>query len=387
MPILPTASLRLDARQLLRARHVLIFLLHFYVHSLSGTNGTTIPASVSVPLLIISHVLDLPPVVTYADTEFYNFTLAPGSLMQDNQRGYPDVSMNILTTFSGTRDEAHFYITGLRIEVEGIRALQIMRDTLAALQKQNVARSTIVASLRELATRIRHMAATLDAVREQCNPITYYDDVRLWFNGSPCPPNHAWVFVVDTEGGIDEDADLKRVLKETKWVRVVRDGKAEMREMAGASAAQSSTIQALDAFLGIDLQTHEIKKEAAEKSKGNFLERMREYMPREHRDFVVRLGAEGMVLREWVAGESAGKAVQEAYNDAIDAMRQFRSVHIRIATLYIVNPRRRSGSPALASNPKSERGAMEGPSLGTGGTMAIHFLKSVRDRTVASAIL
>jgi indoleamine 2,3-dioxygenase len=294
--------------KVLSARRALAFLAHLYVHSLPEGRERLVPSSIAVPFVIISHKLDIPPIILFADTEFWNFSIPPGQPLET------DVEMHILSNFSNTPDEAFFYITGLLIELEGVSALHLMHDAIRALRHPDGAADlcAMAALLHQLAARIHRMAAILDGVRAGCDANIYYDDVRLWFNGSPGDPAGAWRFAI--EGVADADADaLGRALEESKWVRDVRDGVAEMTEMAGASAAQSSTVQALDAFLGIDRHTHETTAVDVKPGRGNFLELMRQYMPRTHRTFIERLAIEGSVLREWVDAD-ADVDVKAAYN-------------------------------------------------------------------------
>src|SRR5258705_4741311 len=122
MPILRAITLKTKSSLLIRARHVLVYLLHFFAHSLpEAERPAIIPAPLAVPLLVVSRTLDVPPALTYADTEYYNFDTnvargnsAPGA--QEPDADPMSLSINILNTFSGTSDEKHFYITSLRIE-------------------------------------------------------------------------------------------------------------------------------------------------------------------------------------------------------------------------------------------------------------------------------
>lgn len=105
-------------------------------------------------------------------------------------------------------------------------------------------------------------------------------------------------------------------------------------------------------------------------------------------------------------------ALTEAYNAAVDALRQFRDAHLRIVALYIVGPSHRGAHTSVAApTPRAqvttaaaadkvaaaevcvgeksigiETGTGEvaaAPRLlrGTGGTNLIKFLKGVRDQT------
>src|SRR6266478_5367947 len=77
MPILSTIELYQSELWLHRAHHVLAWIFHFYVqtHPLVRNDewDIIIPASLTLPLLRVSNRLDLPPVVTYADSVLYNW--------------------------------------------------------------------------------------------------------------------------------------------------------------------------------------------------------------------------------------------------------------------------------------------------------------------------
>jgi indoleamine 2,3-dioxygenase len=68
-------------QQLRRGHLVLAFLSHRYLHSLPATTERPIlPKSIAVPFLAVSERLDLPPVLTYADTVLWNWSLDSPSL-------------------------------------------------------------------------------------------------------------------------------------------------------------------------------------------------------------------------------------------------------------------------------------------------------------------
>jgi indoleamine 2,3-dioxygenase len=245
----------------------------------------------------------------------------------------------------------------------------------------------------------------------------FYHVIRPWFNGADSGSNK-WTFE-----GLDDEAGT---------------GLRVPAELSGPSAAQSSLIHALDAFLGVDhtspnpahspttsipppspvTPTPTPAQEAVGATahvppKAPILSRMRAYMPRHHRNFLRHLGAAPRPLRAAVAcmGDAA---LTEAYNAAVDALRRFRDAHLCIVALYIVSPSHRGGhTTATSPTPRAqvttaaadkvavsevcvgqksigrtgtgteEVVAAVVPRLlrGTGGTDLIRFLKGVRDRT------
>lgn len=455
---------------LARARHVLTFLLHFYVHSLPSPTSSSsdkpphivIPASLATPLLAISRALDAPPVLTYADTETYNFSMRSYLLDVDEvcsqAAGSPvwAEDMFIQTTFTGTNDESHFYLTSLNIELEGAAALKLMQSIISIISSPPSSRSSsshedaraLATLLRTLSAHIYNMGIILDGVRDHCDPRTFYDIVRPWFVG--CTATQGWIFEL-----AGDEAEIRALVNGNPWIKGGSGKLWEAREMAGSSAAQSSIIQALDVFLGIEGLTHELSSPSGQssclaaetkseesvkpvaakvmtangyagptgpappvaatgvqKANGNFLRRMRDYLPLSHRLFLAALGEQVKGLRSWVADSGVtaedGKAVVEAYNAAVEKLKEFRSRHVKIATLYIVNQERRlrqeedaerSGCPDHNGYPKPHANsattvtgseklevAEVGKVKGTGGTNLMPFLKGVRDRTGQGAL-
>jgi indoleamine 2,3-dioxygenase len=413
LPTLPTAELCQSELLLRRSHHVLAWIMHFYIHSLPPEAEIRIPAPITVPLLQVCVQLQLPPVITYSDDVLYNWTLNVPSTEPtpalDNLR--------CLTLFTGTRDEEEFYLTSARIELRGVDALEIMRATMDELfVGDTLASRRITRYLQSLVRVLDDLARLLLAVRDGCDPDVFYHSIRPWFNGADSG-SKKWTFE-----GLDGDAGT---------------GLRVPAELSGPSAAQSSLIHALDTFLGVDhtspnpahppssspvtptptpaLEARALTTTATATAhvppKRPFLNRMRAYMPRHHRNFLRHLGAAPRPLRAAVA-RMGDAALTEAYNAALDALRRFRDAHLRIVALYIVGPSHRGAhSSATAPTPRAqvataatdEVAAVEvcegqksigtgtgevtagtaAPRLlrGTGGTDLIKFLKGVRDHT------
>ena len=128
----------------------------------------------------------------------------------------------------------------------------------------------------------------------------------------------------------------------------------EPAESSGPGAGQSSLMQSLDIFLGVDKYSHSVVtiggKNVPEPSpdtiaqKSSFLARMQLYMPRHHRRFLQHLAANPRPLRDFVVAraELATKSEEDrelvdAYNAAVKALKEFRDAHMMIVTLYIID--------------------------------------------------
>jgi indoleamine 2,3-dioxygenase len=362
MPILDSTPLNLDELLLRRGHLVLVFIMHIYVHSSPPNprvqSPITIPAPISVPLVKVSKQLGITPIMTYADTVPWNWKLIDPSL--------PVSTSNIQsnTLLSGTPDENAFYMTSAKIELRGVEALTLMRESLnEAFLADRLALKRITAYLNKLAKVIDELTEILMKVREECDPGVFYNSIRPWFNGGTSNPGGGWTF----EGVDALEAELFRFL-------------------GGPSAGQSSLIHALDLFLGVDHATPASENSHPPSSTSDdrtFLARQEQYMPRHHRAFLHHLRAREFPIRQLLSSPyntpsvpSATPEYTSAYNEAVLALKRFRDGHIRIATLYIV-------SQARKVPPKEGE---ETEVRGTGGTSLVRFLKGARDETIRTLV-
>ncbi|KAJ7767174.1 Indoleamine 2,3-dioxygenase [Mycena metata] len=363
LPVIPISGMIRSETHLRRAHLVLAWIMHFYIHSLPPRVPVVVPAPITIPLFQICTQLQLPPVLTYADTVLYNWTLKTPS-----SRPTPALdNLQSHTLFTGTNDEQIFYLTSARMELRGVEALELMRATMdEAFVGDDIAMRRITTFLGRLATVIDDLRTLLATVRDGCDPTAFYTAIRPWFRGADSDPNkRTWAFE-----GLDSDPS---------WTYP--------SELSGPSAGQSSLIHALDMFLGVAEFSHApgltgaspTKTDTTQKSP--FLERMQLYMPRHHRNFLNHLAANPRPLRAIVAGAEDAKLLG-AYNSAVGALKRLRDYHITIVTSYIIQPARR----AAAMQAEAEGLATEEPLRGTGGTELAKFLKAVRDRTAAAII-
>ena len=338
--------------------------MHFYIHSLPPSEPVRIPSPISLPLLQISAQLQLPPLMTYSDNVLYNWHLDT-----DDPDALPSQStIQCRTTFTSTSDEAEFYLVSARIELAAVEALDLMRSTMdEAFVGDNIAIRRITEYLHQLTIVIRQMKLILFDVKKKCSPEVFYHQIRPWLRGEDFQSGRKWIFE-----GIDQDPSI-----------------IEPVELSGPSAGQSSILQALDIFLGVDHYSPlEEEKELTEESnrrlrrRGSLLKRMRLYMPRHHRTFLTHLENNPRPLRQLVISVSSGtsdpdQVLLKAYNDAILSLKELRNAHMNIVALFIIGPASHDKLISASDHVRDEEFLLKG----TGGTDMVLFLKGIRDRT------
>ncbi|GAB1526391.1 hypothetical protein RhiTH_009558 [Rhizoctonia solani] len=400
LPVVDPAPLMTDTLLLRRGHHVLVFLMHMYIHSAPIPSELTphvVPACIAVPLCQISSELGITPILTYADNVLWNWHLPGGQPHElPTERRVRSHAL-----FSGTLDEEHFYLTSAKIELRGVSALSVMRSTLDELFIGDATAVRRISSyLHRLSSIIDELTHLLLDVREGCDPAIFYHQVRPWFRGATSD-KRGWVF---------EGVDAEQA--------------AKVPALSGPSAGQSSLVHALDIFLGVDHERGEGRG-----AEPTFLTKMERYMPYHHRAFLQNLRRPQRHLREFVisthaaytvhalsdrampdfatssmglaprasifqtaaVGESGIKAateLQSAYDSAVEALKRFRDGHIKIATLYIVNQARSAAQTSTSIVPElNTKGELTTDGIkGTGGTSLVPFLKECRDNTIKTMV-
>ncbi|KZT27344.1 Indoleamine 2,3-dioxygenase [Neolentinus lepideus HHB14362 ss-1] len=367
-PVLSIDNLRDDVRRLQRAHYVLAFLVHWFVHSIPPTEPPSpvqVPRGLAMPLVAVSHLLRMAPVLTFADTVMWN--------AQPENPDHP-VSVDNLRfehLLSGTEDEYNFYLMSARAELQAVEALHVIKSYHDLPNTTDLASVTKIGrDLARVTAVIQDITATLESSRGMIDPHSFYFNVRPWWKGSDGdgPDSPGWIYEGVT--GMDQ------------------------KYLSGPSAGQSAAMHALDIFLDID---HKLaKRRSPAPSKENkkadlgFMERMRQYMLGQHREYLEYLASTPRPLREVVR---QNPALREPYNTAVRTLKKFRDVHIRIACLYIVSMSKSqtqipSQCPASAMLNKAMNEANENrePVRGTGGTALVPLLKAGRDATARTVL-
>ncbi|KAG8969475.1 hypothetical protein FRC03_002751 [Tulasnella sp. 419] len=348
--VLDFTPIKNERRLLQRSHHVLAFLVHFYVHSTPKSSPEiVIPKSLSRPLVDVSRWLGIAPVLTYADTVLWNWSL------RGSGESFSSANMVFRTLFNASTDadvdETEFYRCCAWIELRGLDSTKIIAKILDLLDKQHCDKATLHSQLtqqfQDLSVAVQDFTHILLSVRARCQPEAFYSSIRPWYRGDDPADGRRWVYE-----GIQDMSSLP---------------------LSGPSAGQTTTLHALDALLGV---------EHGEDSK-EFMEKMLEYMPKEQRMMLMHLRAQAPRLRK-IMEESP--EVRAAYREVLKVMTDFRTEHVKVAVRYVVSPKKTAQlvCPFSGAQASSQR-QCPGKSRGTGGNELSKLLKASRDATKKSA--
>lgn len=312
-----------------------------------------------MPFLAVSKHLELPPVLTYAAANLWNFA--------STSTDFTDLeSLRTLCSFTGTESESWFLLISVAMEARGAGIIETMTEAIEAIKTRDY--EVIINALAELRTCIQDVGRLLDRMYERCDPMVFYHRIRPFLAGSK---NMV-------------DAGLPRGVFYDEG-----DGKGDWTELRGGSNGQSSFIQFFDIVLGVDHKGHGTSSKLVEKS---YHSEVRDYMPGPHARFLVHVARMGSIRELALLPATTEEHLQlrEAYTAATEALTEFRNKHIQIVTRYIILPSKKPWNGAkqkqnLASSSSAGKSTQE--LTGTGGTALLPFLKQARDETTSAGRL
>ncbi|XP_069773907.1 indoleamine 2,3-dioxygenase 1 isoform X2 [Narcine bancroftii] len=299
-------------------------------------NTKVLPRNLAVPYCKISEILGLPPILVHADCVLANWK------RKDPKRPMETRNLDTIFALPGGNNLKGFFLVTLEVELAAVQGIKAIATATEAIWKHDTV--SINAALRGVAGSIRKMNQTLRKMDERVDPAVFYGVIRLFLSG--------WK---------DNPAFPDGLLYEGVW--------EQPRQFSGGSAAQSSTLQSFDEFLGIRHNA-----ESAE-----FLHRMRDYMPPSHKAFIQAV-ASGPSVREYILFHPS-PVLREAYNDCIEALIGLRNYHIAMVTRYITISAARAKAKLASSSQVLQKAPQSLVERGTGGSTIMSLLKSARDAT------
>mgnify|MGYP001158420294 FL=1 len=312
----------LSIDELERAMLLYSYIGHGYIWG--GTSiEKVIPKNISKTWYKISQKLDRPPILSYASYALNNWKL------QDVNKPFDLENIRILQNFLGGMDEDWFIMIHIAIEHE---AKEILNNLKTYYLDKNEDQSYLENAL----VSIKKINQIMNRMPEKCDPFIYYNRVRPYIFGwknNPATPNGVIYEGVEEYGG---NPQLFR----------------------GETGAQSSIVPALDALLGVTHSNDPLKE---------YLDEMRLYMPKEHRNLLNDLD-------QW-SDNSRSNSVREdssvvLSDKIIKEVHAFRNKHLEYARIYI-------HEQSLSNQNNSNV-------VGTGGTPFMKYLDKHLQETVPS---
>lgn len=325
LPDFPLEKLQTQA-EWQRAMCGLSYLGHAYVWT--GEAAQSIPAKLAKPWCAVAAKLGRPPVLSYesyALDNWYRF---------DPEGPIECGNIGLIQNFYGGADEEWFILIHVDIEKKASQAISAVPGVLAAAQGKD--EGALAQGLHEINRSMEAMYIAMERMPEFCDPYVYFHRVR--------PYIHGWKNNPATPNGMLYEGEFGGVAQ----------------HYHGETGAQSAIMPTLDALLGVYHEDDPLKE---------YLIAMRDYMPPLHRKFMEAV-AEASTVRQGVEG--MGSTVQAEYNESLDWVQKFRTIHLEYAAKYIF-----SQIQTTDKNPTE---------VGTGGTPFMKYLKKHRDETREHAL-
>lgn len=345
LPLLTIDNLNNDEREYRRAYQVLGFLGHAYIW---GTDMPIdkLPLQIAEPWIAVADKLGLPPVGTYASLCLWNYKqIIPSDDILDLD------NLTCINTFTGAIDEHWFYLVSVYFEQKGALAIATGMEALKCAKEGDI--PMLTKNLQQMAEAIDLLGTALMRMEEMCDPHIFYFRIRPYLAG--------WKNMASV--GLDNG--------------VFYGNEKAPRGYAGGSNAQSSLIQFFDIILGVKhFATGDLKADSS------FMDEMRQYMPRKHREFLTALEPHSTTIKQIVQAEE-DKELTLAFDACLAMLKAFRDKHIQIVTRYVVLQAKKINKMGSNSTLRSglARKKQNGEEKGTGGTSLLPFLKQCRDET------
>lgn len=319
------------------------FMVQKYIRCLGKDYQVeTIPYELGLIWHHCAITFNLPTVTTYAALVLSNWRVT------DNELPPSMENFSSIHAISGTPDENWFYRIHVAIEYTGGQVLKEMFD----IEETTATTASTKEFLLKMQQVLLDIAVLLTRMREGCEPKKYWNEVRIFLGG--------YTAANGMPNGINiRDTDIKDI------------------KFGGGSGAQSSLIQALDQFLGVEHPTDHARE---------FLRQQRTYMPEKHAEFLAQLAAHPSI--KTIVQKYDDAEVTAQYNAVMTAFGKFRAAHYGIVHEYVVKftaaakEAHAGGDYASAALINKNNIFGEG---GTGGTV-LQMLEEYRKDTVSTKI-
>ena len=308
----------------LAMRH-LSFIAHGYIWGDVEPNEV-LPKVISKPWVQVANELGRPPVLSYASYCLDNWYKIDAGV---------EISLEnvaLINNFLGGVDEDWFVTVHVAIENQASGAIEACMEMMEF--NSETPESEIKKQLKNILQSMIGVNNIFSRMPEKCDPYVYYHRVRPFIFGSKDNP--------DLKSGLKYEGEFQ--------------GKPQF--FRGETGAHSSIIPSLDAALGVKHSNDSLR---------HYLNEMRDYMPPKHNQFIKNLESKS-TTRDLIKDSSK---LQKTYDDCLEEVRKFRSMHLEYAGTYI-------HQQSQLKNPFGRGGSTI---TGTGGTPFMKYLKKHRDES------
>lgn len=312
------------------AMNFLSFLSHAYIWG-DNEPHDKLPQVLAAPWVKAARILERPPILSYASYCLENWYKV------NSKQGISLENVALITNFLGGVDEDWFVTIHVCIE-DAARGAILAAKSISQLDESSTS-DELINDLINIRDSMRKVNMIFKRMPEKCDPYIYYHRVRPFIFGTKDNPDLPNGLVY--EGEFDNRPQFFR----------------------GETGAQSSIIPSLDGALQIKHTNDNLR---------HYLNEMRDYMPKLHRDFISELEKTSKV-RLLIKDSSAATS---CYNECLEEIRAFRSLHLEYAGTYI-------HKQSQIKNPFGRGGSTI---TGTGGTPFMSYLKKHRDETADQKI-
>ena len=328
--ICASAIAELDEAQARMAMVHYSFLVQAYVWG-AEPPATSLPPALAIPIVALADRLGQQPLLQYSGYVLDNWGLL------DRTKGISLDNIYMIQKFAAGTDEAWFVLVHVAIEAKAGGALARFAPLIdAAANHDEITAESLLADIVAIWGEIN---AIFDRMPEQCDPYIYFRRVR--------PYIHGWKDNPALGGGV-------------VYQGVERFGSAP-QAFRGQTGSQSSIGPSMDALLGVGHAADPLRA---------YLDELHIYRPPGQRRFIDEVRAMSGV-RSFVK-RVGRKNLTQSYNEAVQAVADFRSRHLEYAASYI--------------NKQSGNSAGNNTEIGTGGTPFMQYLKKHRDETKANLL-
>ena len=308
----------------LAMRH-LSFIAHGYIWG-DEEPHEVLPKVISKPWVQVANELGRPPVLSYASYCLDNWY----KIDANEEISLENVAL--INNFLGGVDEDWFVTVHVAIENQASGAIEACMEMMEF--NSETPESEIKKQLKNILQSMIGVNNIFSRMPEKCDPYVYYHRVRPFIFGSKDNP--------DLKSGLKYEGEFQ--------------GKPQF--FRGETGAQSSIIPSLDAALGVKHSNDSLR---------HYLNEMRDYMPPKHNQFIKNLESKS-TTRDLIKDSSK---LQKTYDDCLEEVRKFRSMHLEYAGTYI-------HQQSQLKNPFGRGGSTI---TGTGGTPFMKYLKKHRDES------